>query len=253
MCLSEGLLMCVQLGGRLSIKQSNFTNLLDPLTLILLRRGTSSCATINRGPSRRLLLIDLIKCDSSIAKYSSSRDPGLSPEERVDLATKYFCSRLGATEKYIATIRLRYPILFRLDLRRVEKVLDLLETNGVSAEVILRNMYLLRHTEKRLMERVELMRREGIAVIPWLLHCPRDTLDKHIANWTSKVATIKPHNGIVGYLSERLECSEEEIRELAKKHPRLLTLNASKMEKILNLLYDRGYTSAQVLCLSNVC
>lgn len=120
----------------------------------------------------------------------------------------------------------------------------LLFTNLFSSFV--RDLWLFRHNEEVMLQRSDLASGAGVPLRTWMLRCPQQIFDRHIEKYRKREEVLRPHSDIVDYLSSRLQCSKEYIQDMSLRHPRLLSINPPKLEKLLDHLFSAGYTAAQV-------
>ncbi|GAB6021572.1 hypothetical protein CHUAL_004166 [Chamberlinius hualienensis] len=145
----------------------------------------------------------------------------------------------------VDSIDQHYPIL-TLDFQRIVRVIKRLIASGVTPEDILKDLWIIRHNEKVIEERLSKLKAEKIAVKTWMLRCPENILNNHLNLEIIDRSILGEHDGVVSYLADRLKCSKEEIIQLGQRNPRLLSVNLPKMKMVLDFLYDNGFTADQI-------
>lgn len=142
-----------------------------------------------------------------------------------------------------------HPWLLIVDFSKIKKIIKMLKEADVSSEMIRKDLWIFRHNEEVMAERIKIIQSIGAPVKTWLLRSTKAIFDKSLIRWKKKVKALGKHDNIIDYLAERLNCSKEYIYFLSEKNPRLVTVHPLKVKEILDFLFEKGF-SAQQICSS---
>lgn len=176
-----------------------------------------------------------------------ARRLGPRPWHLVSQRVTFLSNELGISRLEVLAIFRRHICLLTQDVSRLERILSLLREGQVPREAILRDLWVFRHNEALMSSRLQRALRAGLLPVrPWMLRCPEEIFEAHLRRWEARADALRPHADTLAYLAERLRCSHSQVRFLAQKNPRLLTINAPKLQRLLDFLFANGYGPAQV-------
>jgi len=186
------------------------------------------------------------QCSRRIVNSLARKYPSPLLENQATVVRSILRERLQVTDEEIIEIWKKFPFFLQNDVGRTLRTFKILEDNEVSTEAILRDLWLFRHNEEMMRQRVEIVREAGVPMRTWLLRCSKQVFDRHVDKHAKREEVLRHHTDIVDYLAARLECSEQYILNLSHRHPRLLSINPPKLAKLLDYLFREGYTSQQI-------
>ncbi|XP_064483456.1 transcription termination factor, mitochondrial-like [Ornithodoros turicata] len=176
-----------------------------------------------------------------------ARRLGPKPWKHVAERAQFLSEELAVSYGQVLSLFRRHLCLLTQDTGRLKRVLSLLREGQVPPDAILRDLWVFRHNETLMESRLKRALKVGLLPVrPWMLRCPEETFEAHLRRWEARADVLWPHADTITYLAERLDCSRSHVRFLAQKNPRLLTINAPKLQQLLDFLFANGYGPVQV-------
>ena len=180
---------------------------------------------------------------NSICKRIQKLEPDLfsSFDERLD----FFRTNLDInSELFCAIVRDNIQILTK-DMNHIKSVMQLLN-DCVTKEDLINDHWIFNHNIDRMKRRIE--ESEGLLrpLKPWSLRCAEHIWQPMIENLKKDAEVLGDHD-IVSYLTNKLECSRVLIEDLMARSPRTFSIRPAKLDQVITLLLQNGYTSSDIL------
>lgn len=161
-------------------------------------------------------------------------------DQRLD----FFRSNLEInTELFCAIVRANHQILTK-DMNHIEEVMLLLK-DRVDREDLITDHWIFIHNIDRMKRRIE--ESEGLIkpLKPWNLRCPERVWRPMIDN-LRKDLQVLANDDIVSFMAKKLNCSPSHVRELMDRSPRTSSIRPGKLDQVITLLLQSGYSSSDI-------
>jgi len=159
----------------------------------------------------------------------------------------YIAEKLQCSTIQVAIQMERHYPLLTLNFDRIERVMNLLLDNGIGPDDIKRDLWIFRHNEEMIFERMKTARLAGVDPIKtWMLRCPEIIFEHTLEKCHNDRHVLGSHKDHVSYLAERLQCSNEDVVLLTNRYERVLCINLPKVKLVLDFLYETGFTPEDV-------
>ncbi|BES88485.1 Hypothetical protein NTJ_01291 [Nesidiocoris tenuis] len=160
-----------------------------------------------------------------------------------DFSELFECSKVETCQYFI-----KHPFLLRSRITTLKAKCDLLVENGIPKEEILKDLWVLTYTKKRLEERLDDINQMNFdPKKPWMLRCLPEVLLRAFQNKQENEAALDPYPNRVTYLTNRLGISEDKVKTFAQKHPPVMRVQVSKMNEIIDYLMSEGYPAEKIV------
>ncbi|XP_023240127.1 uncharacterized protein LOC111638617 isoform X2 [Centruroides sculpturatus] len=151
--------------------------------------------------------------------------------ENIPERVQYLCENLEVNVGKLYELIGQYPFLIYVDFSKVKNIMKMLKNANVSSELICKDLWIFRHNEEIMAQRMKTIQLIGAPIKTWLLRSTEKIFNNSLARWKKKVKALGKHDNIIDYLAERLNCSKEYICVLSERNPRLLTVHPLKVKE----------------------
>jgi len=164
-------------------------------------------------------------------------------QHRIELISNY----LGISQKEFCSKLLKYKFVLSLSLKRIKAVLAVLLENKVDPLDIFSDLWVLRCSAETVASRLQLVQETEVENIrPWMGRCKNEVFENFIRRAASKQKLLGELS-LEEYISERLDCTVEQMREVIEREPQLQKTSVLKMKKILDFLFMSGFSATNIL------
>ncbi|KAF8792910.1 transcription termination factor, mitochondrial-like [Argiope bruennichi] len=139
----------------------------------------------------------------------------------------------------------KHPSLLTMPFKRLQHKMTVLKQAQISSEYIVKDLWIFNYNEKLLENRISAALKAKVELKPWMLRCSEKFFESMLSKWAQTQNILKGDDE-VSYLAKKLDCSEDYVKVLMEKNKLLKTINIPKIEKVLNFLYEKGYTPQEV-------
>lgn len=157
----------------------------------------------------------------------------------------YLCHHLHVTTDILINTLCKHSTLLTMDFIRLSKKMLILKNAGISAEHLIKDLWIFNYQEEMLGDRIIRLQQAGVPVKPWLLRCHTKSFESTLSKWESTQSVLKGRNELT-FLAEKLNCSENYVKYMMRRNTLLTTINVPKLEQIADFLYEKGYTPEEV-------
>ncbi|KAG8181447.1 hypothetical protein JTE90_015465 [Oedothorax gibbosus] len=186
------------------------------------------------------LLLPLMACSLSslrmaakLARYD--RESGFP--SRVSYLSRHLETPLGDLVPALA----KHSALLTMPFDRLERKMDILREAGISPRHIIKDLWIFNYKEAL----AKCSKKAGVELKPWILRCSVKTFHTIIEKNTITQSVLKGEDER-DYLARRLDCSREYVEYIMERNKLLKSIAIPKIDKVLNFLYEKGYTPAEV-------
>lgn len=80
----------------------------------------------------------------------------------------------------------------------------------------------------------------------WMVRATPEIFQRYLKRRSDK-KSILGDNSLVEYLSKRLQCKSETVKEILEKQPALKNKSVIKMQEIIDFLFQEGFTPSHII------
>lgn len=166
--------------------------------------------------------------------------------ERLDYFSSHFSiSHLRSVEYFQI-----HPHLFTLELNRIRDITTTLtQSAGIHPEDILKDLRIYKMKPEFVHSRLGVLKEiEMNPIKVWMLRCQDHIIDSTIRLWKQRVQVFgSSRSNAIDYLSKTLKISQEEVTQMTRSCPRLLTTRPAKLKKMTEYLFSVGATAQDIV------
>lgn len=160
---------------------------------------------------------------------------------------QFICQELKISQKELCSKLSKYKFVLSLSLKRIKDVLKVLLEHGVTPADILSDFWIIRCKATSVASRLDQVKDiEVDSVRPWMGRCKKVVFDRFMKRASSKQKTLGELS-LEEYISQRLDCSVSEIKEIIDREPQLQKTSVLKIKKILDFLFSSGFSPSHIL------
>ena len=164
----------------------------------------------------------------------------------------FIADLLGCTEEEIVSIakRRNYEFLLTLPPSRLQEVVHLLRSVGVSIEEMREKPLMLKCPLDLAQERLDRVREAGVfelQLVPYILTNSDSNFENSFTSWVRNAAAMGGYTDTQELLMDRLQCSECDVQALMNRAPNIAVLTFFKLKSCLDILQEEMGLSCSVI------
>uniref|UniRef100_A0A2A4JB43 Transcription termination factor, mitochondrial n=1 Tax=Heliothis virescens TaxID=7102 RepID=A0A2A4JB43_HELVI len=159
----------------------------------------------------------------------------------------YISSRLKVPPSIVTEKLAKRTFIYSLSFDWIEKALDVLLEMNVSADRILRDLWVLKYHHETIYERLQRVKSMGVEnLYPWMVRCSEDILNRFLAISQETKDILGDSVSKQTYLANRLNVSPDTIQDMCLKIPALKAIRVTKVKHFLDFLIAEGFDVEEI-------
>ncbi|KAM3959033.1 mitochondrial transcription termination factor [Aphomia sociella] len=154
----------------------------------------------------------------------------------------YLSSRLNYPTSLLSQRLARRTFIYSLTFTWLKSSLDVLLEMGVSADRIVRDLWVLKYHSETIRERLQRVRDMGMDVLyPWMVRCSEDILNRYVEICRETKTILGETKTTQIYLANRLNITPKDVDDMCSRIPALKTIRVTKVKHFLDFLEKEGF------------
>ncbi|XP_050702744.1 transcription termination factor, mitochondrial-like [Eriocheir sinensis] len=159
----------------------------------------------------------------------------------------YLAERLEVDVELLTAKIVKPKLLLKMEINRINHIIELLTRYGVQKQDIVADLWVFYHnaqvTESRL---VQVAQAGCTRPKPWICHSSAWVFERYLARTRARSQLLGETGDLVAFLSDRLSCPAHEVTALCRRNPLLLGVHVGKLQRMIDMLYEEGFTPDDV-------
>ncbi|KAK4308687.1 hypothetical protein Pmani_019638 [Petrolisthes manimaculis] len=159
----------------------------------------------------------------------------------------YLADRLKVPVARFTEVIIKRYSLFLADIEPVEEMINIFQKYGLSSDDVMNDPWVFAYSRVKAEARLQHATSLGCHPLkPWMCRCSNKIFENYCRRYHRNSQLLEGYKSITRYLSERLECDEEEITARFHSNAVLYKVRVAKFESIINLLLNEGFTKHDI-------
>ncbi|XP_026757458.2 transcription termination factor, mitochondrial [Galleria mellonella] len=154
----------------------------------------------------------------------------------------YISSQLNYPTALLSSKLARRTFIYSLSFNWLKSSLEVLLEMGVSADRIVRDLWVLKYHSTTIRERLQRIKDMDIDILyPWMVRCSEDILNRYVQICQETKNILGETKSTQIYLANRLNISSKDVEEMCLRIPALKTIRVTKVKHFLDFLEKEGF------------
>ncbi|XP_011859771.1 PREDICTED: uncharacterized protein LOC105557197 [Vollenhovia emeryi] len=161
--------------------------------------------------------------------------------------SEYLQKKLKVDEEALNTVTKKSPGILRVNIAKLDQLIDILHQNGITSDEILRHARIFYFNIETVQKRIEIFKKEGLLPKLTMLTQSEQIFDQYIEVTNEQQRLLQEHGSVKNYLIDQLNVDEKLLEEVITKRPTILRVKLKKLIKLINVLRQNGITGDDII------
>ncbi|XP_020285697.1 transcription termination factor, mitochondrial [Pseudomyrmex gracilis] len=160
--------------------------------------------------------------------------------------SEYLLTKLKVNEETLDLALTKWPHILRINLSKLDRIINLLHQNRICSKEILRNDRIFYFNTETIKNRIEILKKNNIAPTLTLLVLSECAFERNIKKILLQQEVLKEYS-VKEYLVKKLNISEQTLEKTSKKWPSVLRVNVHKLDQLISMLQQYGIKGDEII------
>ncbi|KAL0123695.1 hypothetical protein PUN28_005896 [Cardiocondyla obscurior] len=160
---------------------------------------------------------------------------------------EYLQNKLKVDEKTLHSALKKVPGILRVNIEKLDKLIDLLHQNGVPSNKILQHARIFYFNIETIQNRIKLVKEKGLSPNLAMLTQSERIFDQYIEANDVRQKLLQEHGSVKSYLIHKLHVDERLFEKTVAKYPSILRIKLTKLSNLIDMLQQNGITGDDML------
>ncbi|XP_011642730.1 transcription termination factor, mitochondrial isoform X4 [Pogonomyrmex barbatus] len=194
------------------------------------------------------LNIKTIRCPLKIISRAIQKNQvELSLMQHYGNISEYLQNKLKINEEKLNTIITKVPDILRMNIAKLDQLINILQANKITSEEILWNAQILSFNVENIRKRIQILKKEGLIPNIIILSQSEHMFNRYIEMNARRQEILQEYGNIKNYLIKKLDVDEELIEKIITKYPSILRINIIKLSGVIDILRQNGFTGDEII------
>ncbi|KAL6261064.1 hypothetical protein P5V15_008591 [Pogonomyrmex californicus] len=161
--------------------------------------------------------------------------------------SEYLQDKLKINEEKLNTIVTKVPDILRMNVAKLDQLINILQANKITSEEILWNARILSFNVENIRKRIQILKKEGLIPNIIILSQSEHMFNRYIEINARRREILQEYGNIKNYLIKKLDVDEELIEKIITKYPSILRINIIKLSEVIDILRQNGFTGDEII------
>lgn len=160
----------------------------------------------------------------------------------------YLMNKLKVDEEALNQAVAKSPGILRVNLLKMNRLIEILHQNGITSDEILRNIRIFFFNVETVENRIKTMKKERLVPRLAMLVTAEQSFERHMKKRLLQREILQEHPDVKEYLINKLNVSDEKLFEKAiTKWPSILRVNIRKINELIDMLQQNGIMGDEII------
>lgn len=161
--------------------------------------------------------------------------------------SQYLQNKLKVNEEMLNLAVQKMPGILRVNIVKLDQLIDLLHQNGITSDEILRHARIFYFNIDTIQNRIKILRKEGLIPNLTMLTQAERVFDQQMDMNSARQKLLQEHGSVKNYLLKKLNIDEKLFNNTITKYPSILRINLKKLIELIDMLQQNGITSDDII------
>lgn len=167
--------------------------------------------------------------------------------QQCDNVSEYLQNKLKIDEKTLNLAVKKEPSILRVNIAKLNQLIDMLHQNGITSNEILRHARIFYFNVETVQNRIETLKKEGLFLNLAVLIQAERIFNRYIEMSNMRQKLLQEYGSVKNYLINKLDVDEKLLEKAISKYPSILRVKLKKLTELVDMLQQNGITGDDII------